>query len=288
MVALIRKVGLLLGLAVLACTSCPVGSFAVFADNQNPISLFAQSAARALQQMPDDPEVSYLLFDVRSDSLIASHWDHAEKPIPLGSLVKPVIALVFAQGHQFRYPGYLCKGLASGCWLPHGHGEIGVSDAIALSCNSYFRSLTANMTAADVDSTARTLGIDPPASTLSGLDLVGIGNRWTIAPLQMAHAYLELNRRREQPGVREVVAGLMRSAEHGTGAGVDRGLLRSQALAKTGTAACTHRQRAPGDGFVIALLPAERPRFLLMVRVHGVPGAKAAMTAGKMLHRIEE
>jgi hypothetical protein len=144
------------------------------------------------------------------------------------------------------------------------------------------------MTAADVDSTARTLGIDPPASTLSGLDLVGIGNRWTIAPLQMAHAYLELNRRREQPGVREVVAGLMRSAEHGTGAGVDRGLLRSQALAKTGTAACTHRQRAPGDGFVIALLPAERPRFLLMVRVHGVPGAKAAMTAGKMLHRIEE
>jgi hypothetical protein len=38
----------------------------------------------------------------------------------------------------------------------------------------------------------------------------------------------------------------------------------------------------------VALVPAEQPEFLLMVRVHGVPGAKAAVTAGHMLSRIEE
>jgi hypothetical protein len=36
----------------------------------------------------------------------------------------------------------------------------------------------------------------------------------------------------------------------------------------------------------VALFPADDPRILLMVRVHGVPGAVAAKTAGQMLHRI--
>jgi hypothetical protein len=36
------------------------------------------------------------------------------------------------------------------------------------------------------------------------------------------------------------------------------------------------------------LFPAEQPELLLMVRVHGVPGAKASVTAGRMLSRIEE
>jgi hypothetical protein len=35
------------------------------------------------------------------------------------------------------------------------------------------------------------------------------------------------------------------------------------------------------------LAPVEQPQILLMVRVHGVPGAQAARTAGQMLRRIE-
>ena len=69
---------------------------------------------------------------------------------------------------------------------------------------------------------------------------------------------------------------------------VDRALRYSGALVKTGTAACTHSAHAPGDGFVVALVPAEQPELLLMVRVHGVPGAKASVVAGQMLSRIEE
>jgi hypothetical protein len=69
---------------------------------------------------------------------------------------------------------------------------------------------------------------------------------------------------------------------------VDRALQSETALVKTGTASCTHLRPAPGDGFAVALVPAEDPRLLLMVRVHGVPGSVATRTAGQMLRRIEE
>jgi cell division protein FtsI/penicillin-binding protein 2 len=251
-------------------------------------SLFAQSAARILEREFTSREVSFLLLDARTGAVLVSRWDDAAKPIPMGSLVKPFTALAYGEEHQFRYPTHVCLGGAGGCWLPRGHGQIGITSAIAGSCNSYFRMLTASMTSTDVVPAAGRLGLDLPASQLSGPDLIGVGNRWSISPLHMAHAYLELNRRRNQPGVREVVEGLAQSARQGTGFEVDRVLRHSSALVKTGTAACTHHDRAPGDGFVVALAPAEQPELLLMVRVHGVPGAKAALTAGRMLHRIEE
>ena len=262
---------------------------AAFAENAPArSSLFAQSAAQILGREFTDREVAFLLLDVRTGALLASRWDDAGKPIPMGSLVKPFIALAYGEEHQFRYPRHVCRGGAAGCWLPRGHGEIGITAAIADSCNSYFRMLTARMTSADVIPSAGRLGLDPPAPELSGADLIGVGNRWLVSPLHMAHAYLELNRRRDQPGVREVVEGMAQSARQGTGSEVDRALQHSSALVKTGTAACTHHERAPGDGFVVALLPAERPELLLLVRVHGVPGARAALTAGRMLRRIEE
>jgi cell division protein FtsI/penicillin-binding protein 2 len=106
--------------------------------------------------------------------------------------------------------------------------------------------------------------------------------------MRMAHAYVELLGERQRPAVRQILAGMEQSALRGTGAEVDRALQSEMALVKTGTAACTHSRPAPGDGFAVALVPAEDPRLLLMVRVHGVPGSVAARTAGQMLRRIEE
>jgi cell division protein FtsI/penicillin-binding protein 2 len=286
----LKKIELLLLIGVLAATpAATLPSATAFAENtvaRN--SLFAQSAAQILQREFTGREVSYLLLDVKTGALISSRWDNANQPIPLGSLVKPFIALAYGEEHQFRYPIHACRGEATGCWLPHGHGKIGVTAAVADSCNSYFRMLTTGMTSADVIPSSKRLGLDPPGPELSGPDLIGVGNRWLISPLHMAHAYLELNRRRDQSGAREVVAGMAQSARQGTGAEVDRALKHSRALVKTGTAACTHQDHAPGDGFVVAMVPAEQPELLLMVRVHGVPGAKAALTAGRMLRRIEE
>ncbi len=286
----VRKIELLLVLVSLALapgagrSSPPL--FAESAGGRN--SLFAQSAAQALQREFQSREVSFLLLDARTGNLLAARWDNLEQPIPLGSLVKPFTALAYGEEHQFRYPTHLCKGQVDGCWLPRGHGESDITSAIANSCNSYFRMLTASMRSADVVPIAGRFGLDIPASDVSGAALIGVGNHWLISPLHMAHAYLELSRRRGQPGAREVLAGMAQSARQGTGSNVGRALKHSSALVKTGTAACTHHDRAPGDGFVIALVPAEQPEILLMVRVHGAPGAEAAVTAGRMLSRIEE
>jgi len=251
-------------------------------------SLFAQSAGQILNHDFPNSAISFLLLDARSGRVLASRWDNPQTPIPLGSLVKPFTALAYGEHHAFRYPAHVCRGTATGCWLPHGHGDVNLSSAIAFSCNSYFRALTANMTAVDVAPTALRLGLEVPPPETAGPDLAGLGNRWLISPLSMARGYLELARRRDQPGVREVLAGMALSAKQGTGAEVDRALLFPDALVKTGTAACTHFTRAPGDGFTIALAPSDDPRILLMVRVHGVPGARAAKIAGLMLRHIEE
>ena len=195
--------------------------------------------------------------------MLASRWDNPQAQIPLGSLVKPFTALAYGEHHAFRYPAHFCRGTATGCWLPHGHGEVDLPSAIAYSCNSYFRALTANMTAADVSSTAMRFGLEPPPPETAGPALAGLGNRWLISPLSMARAYLEFVRRRDQPGVRQILAGMAQSARQGTGAEVDRALPFPDALVKTGTAMCTHAKRAPGDGFTIVMSPSDDPQILL-------------------------
>jgi cell division protein FtsI/penicillin-binding protein 2 len=251
-------------------------------------SLFAQSAAQALNRDFPDISVSFLLLDARTGQLLASRWDHATGPIPLGSLAKPFAALAYGEQHDFHYPAHTCRGSETGCWRPGGHGNVDLTSAIAFSCNSYFRFLASDLTAADVLPTASQFGLDPPDSNTHGSEFAGLGTRWRISPLRMAHAYVELLGERQRPAVRQILAGMQQSALRGTGAEVDRALQSETALVKTGTAACTHSRPAPGDGFAVALVPAEDPRLLLMVRVHGVPGSVAARTAGQMLRQIEE
>ena len=251
-------------------------------------SLFAQSAAQALNRDFADANVSFLLLDSNTGQLLASRWEQPNLPIPLGSLAKPFAALAYGVQHEFRYPARTCRGTETGCWRPGGHGDVDLSSAIAFSCNSYFRYLTADLSAADVSLTASQFGLELPDPETSGAELAGLGSRWRISPLRMARAYVALVHTRQQPAIAEILAGMERSALQGTGAEVDRALRSKRALVKTGTAACTHPRHAPGDGFAVALAPAEDPRILLMVRVHGVPGSIAARTAGQMLRRIEE
>jgi cell division protein FtsI/penicillin-binding protein 2 len=251
-------------------------------------SLFAQSAAETLTHDVPDTNVSFLLLDAHTGELIASRWENPNLPIPLGSLAKPFTALAYGERHEFRYPTHTCRGSKTGCWRPGGHGEVNLTAAIAFSCNSYFRFLTTDLSADDVSPTATHFGLDPPDGGIQGAELAGLGSRWRISPMHIAHAYLELVHSHEHPAIAQIVAGMELSALRGTGSEVGRALRSQRALVKTGTAACTHSRRAPGDGFAIALVPADDPRLLLMVRVHGVPGSIASKTAGQMLRRIEE
>ncbi len=272
---------LLLALALLLAV--PVSGDA---PETEPPSLFAQSASVMLRHEFADPSVSYLLLDARSGRLLAARWEYPETPIPLGSLVKPFTAMAYGSSHGFRFPEHDCAGGRT-CWLPRGHGRLDIERALAYSCNAYFRALAADVGAAQSEAVFRGFGLEPPPSGAGAEQLVGLDDSWRIAPLRLAHAYLELARRPWDPGVREVLAGMAESARAGTGEGIGRGLHMGAALAKTGTAACTHGG-APGDGFVVALWPADAPSLLLMVRVHGVPGSHAAVTAGRMLRRLTE
>ena len=251
-------------------------------------ALFLQSAGSMLQREFATRDVSFLLLDARTGTLAASHWDDPGKPIALGSLVKPFTALAYSEAHDSQYPLHACNGKASGCWQSRPHGELDITGAIAFSCNSYFRALTANLTGEDMLPIASRFDLDPPDADLAGPSLMGLGVRWRISPLRMARAYLELYRRRDEPGVREVLAGMVQSARQGTGSAIGRALKHSGAMVKTGTAACTHVPSAPADGFLVALVPASDPQFVLLVRVHGVTGATAAVTAGRMLSRLED
>ena len=159
----VKRIELLLVIGMLAAPTVTPPDGEAFAENTRD-SLFAQSAAQLLQREFTAREVSYLLLDVQTGAVLASRWEDSDQPIPLGSLVKPFVALAYGEAHQFRYPAHQCRGDASGCWLPHGHGEIGITAAIADSCNSYFRMLTAAMTSADVIPSAQRIGSGPARS----------------------------------------------------------------------------------------------------------------------------
>lgn len=238
-------------------------------------SLPDQSAAILLDRAFADPRVSYLLLDAVSNRIIASRWDHAESPAPVGSLVKPFTALAYAETHNFHFPVFDCD--AAQCWLPQGHGRMDIVHAISHSCNSYFLQLARDVNPAAIEAVAERFALNPPDPASTPAALIGLGATWRIAPQRVALAYSELPRRSSEPGVAEILAGMLLSAKSGTGRAAGK-----NAYVKTGTATCIHEPREKGDGYVVAIFPTDTPRYTLLTRVHGVPGASAASTAGRM------
>lgn len=212
--------------------------------------------------------------DVQSGAVIRAGWQGAS---PAGSLIKPFTALAYAATHDYRYPHFICDGHA--CWLPKGHGRVGIREAVGHSCNSYFAQLTADMRPDDLSIVLRRFGLDPMPASAPRASLYGIGDQWRVAPLDLLRAYVELVSRAEEPGVRELLDGMAMSASGGT----SRALGPSM-LAKTGTAPCVHRRHAAGDGsgggsgdgYALALYPRSRPERAVLVRVHGSTGKRAA------------
>ena len=80
----------------------------------------------------------------------------------------------------------------------------------------------------------------------------------------------------------DLLHGMKLCALMGTGRAVGAG-----SRVKTGTAPCVHSRGTPGDGYVVALFPAEHPTLALLLRAHGVPGAEAAKTAGRLLQAVQ-
>jgi cell division protein FtsI/penicillin-binding protein 2 len=202
--------------------------------------------------------LSFLRIDVETGQIVQKQWSEG-RPVEVGSLAKPFVALAYAQSHDFRYPRVTCKH----CWLPRGHGEVGIVEAIAQSCNTYFDTLRRQLKPGELDAVANRFGL-PDADQAT--------------PEQVLRAYIELWKRSREPGVAQILEGMREAARVGTAKGVHR-----DALAKTGTGPCTHNPKAPGDGFAVVLYPAAQPRIALLVNLHSRPGAHAAIEAGRLL-----
>src|SRR6266851_2919819 len=213
------------------------------------------------------PTVNYLVVDVRTREVIRQDWPDAQMPIPVGSLVKPFLALAYGPA----FPEFVCKG----------HGRLRFREALAHSCNAYFLNLARGVDAETLRVVTGKFGIAAPDADTAEAR-IGLGADWKIAPLTLARAYCELTARRAEPRVGDILAGLTKAAESGTASAIGRG-----AMAKTGTAPCIAERRHAGDGFTIVLDPAEAPRVALLVRVHGVTGAEASKTAVRILRGIK-
>jgi cell division protein FtsI/penicillin-binding protein 2 len=249
-------------------------------------SLYDQSIARVLAARYASRDVSYILIDSNTHSVMASRWDDMAEPVPVGSLVKPFIALAYGQKHDFRYPAFVCHGAADGCWLAHGHGRVDISAAIAYSCNAYFLNLASRLDPDDLAASVRGYGLSGGRAPRDAAEMIGLGGAWRVAPAELIRAYLMLAASPSPVGAAPLLRGMVLCARSGTAQGVDRNLQGLAALAKTGTAPCVHQPRAPGDGYVLMLYPADQPRLAMLVRVHGAPGAQAAEVGGRMLNTV--
>lgn len=246
-------------------------------------SLYEQSVQKAVNQRFKSPAISYLLIDAQTRNVIAFRWPDSGRPVPPGSLLKPFVALAYAEGHDFKYPVFNCRGSIDGCWYPPGHGRMGITQAIEYSCNAYFLKLAQRVSSHDLRAVGEQLGISTTPRAFTPAALIGLGGLWRITPRQLAQAYLNLVAQADGPGEPPLIRGMALSARAGTTRAIDQALGGRAALAKSGTAPCIHSKHAPGDGYVTVLYPAESPRLLLLVCVHGVPGAKAATAAGQIL-----
>ena len=234
---------------------------------------------------PADPSrtPSYVLVDAATQRVLDARWDDLDRPLPVGSLIKPFTALAYADTHGFAYPTFECRGGADGCWLPAGHGRVGITGAVAVSCNAYFRQL-AERTAPDAWlARLQGFGMRTDLTKVTPAAMVGFGDALKLAPSSVVRGYLELVSRAGQPGVSPIIQGMLASARTGTGRGVGAAIGGADALVKTGTAPCGHSPRGAADGYAIAVYPADRPRVVLLVQAHGRTGAETAISAGEVL-----
>ena len=262
--------------------------------------LYAQATQAMLDRRFPSAQMEYVLLDARSRKTIAMRWEHPDAPVPVGSLLKPFVALAYArmQNSARKFPTVVCHGKSDGCWRPGGHGSMTLVPALAESCNAYFLALARDVAAGGGSALERVsaeYGLPSPPAQNTAAMLIGVTPEWRIPPAALTRAYASLLFGHGNPAELEVISLLrtgMRQAALPGGTAVKVGFHPNGVLAKTGTAPCVagsgaQRCVANGDGLVVVIAPAESPRWVLLVRQRGTTGAHTAETAGKMLASLE-
>jgi cell division protein FtsI/penicillin-binding protein 2 len=244
-------------------------------------SLYAQSIQTAL--VPVDKDLEVYLLDLRTHEVLADTFAQPATPIPVGSLLKPFLALAYGLTHSGDFPTTICHGHPDRCWKVEGHGPMTLVPALAQSCNAYFLALARGLGPQGI---AAIRYLPAPPHDASPETLIGLTPDWPIAPSMLVAAYAQLLAAPSDATETAILAGMRGSANSGTAARV--GSHPGGVLAKSGTAPCTDPQcRASGDGLVVAAVPAAHPTLLLLVRKRATTGAMTAAAAGRILSRLE-
>lgn len=270
------------GVGLILIATCAVSGRTAAAQD---MQLFAQSSAAALERQFDRSELSWLLLD-GSGRILVKHWQDAKTPVAPGSLVKPFLAVAYGEQHAFVFPREFCSGTRGHCWLPKGHGWLGLEDAVAQSCNAYFLALASDLDYEQAMRTVQRLGLHGPSPGAPTTTWIGLGAAWKETPMAIARAYLSLIAGSATFANNRILYGMQLAAQTGTAREIDTTLRTRDAAAKTGTAVCTHNPHGAADGFAVVVYPAGSPRVLLLVRMHGGTGAQTAGVAGAMLRSI--
>ena len=213
------------------------------------LSLGVIPAAPAGPTRSEGGQAPFLVWRLERDRV--SGPDGGERPLPVGSLAKPFVAKAWARSHPgAATPRFPCTP-TSGCWLPSGHGALGLAKAIAKSCNAYFRALAAATPETTLGSVFRGEEFLVP-SPLSPDTAIGGDGALAIGPGALLRAYLRLTREpwAEGESVRgELLAGLRENALLGTA----RGLGRYGLWAKTGTVPAIDGRALRTSGLTVAV-----------------------------------
>ncbi|MDE3245650.1 MAG: hypothetical protein KGN80_06145, partial [Acidobacteriota bacterium] len=201
----------------------------------------------------------------------------------VGSLQKPFVAEAWAMAHPTTpTPRFRC-GPDSGCWLPSGHGELGLSHALAVSCNAYFRALAEDTPPSILESTFNAEGFSSlPISSDLAIGLAGPEGPLLIAPGDLLEAYERLVREPWPSGgaVRDqVLAGLREAALKGTAGGLgQRGW-----WAKTGTVLIQEGDPTRTAGLVMAV---DDAGWAVLAKLEPGTGRQAAAAIAPALARL--
>lgn len=237
-----------------------------------------------------------LVADVGSGRIIggARLSEAFEQRFHPASIFKIALAEVaLRSGGVSRLGAYLCTGRDTvggridKCWTPKGHGRIGLEQAVAHSCNLYFRALSRLVSRQEIIQSARRLGMlsssgfpgsSEPDATPRLDDENILGEAFHVSAAQLLRMAITLARRDVTAGARfePLHRGLRRCVSEGT---AREASLRGMPIAgKTGTDGETGR---PGHtaGWFIGYAPADHPRYAVVVLLKNGRGAAAARIA---------
>jgi hypothetical protein len=199
----------------------------------------------------------------------------------VGSLQKPFVAKAWARAHgDAATPRFTCRGGAS-CWLKAGHGSLGLARATALSCNSYFRQLAAEVAPEALASTFGEEGfrVAGPVSPEAAIGLDTPQGIVTVTPEALLRAYVRLTRVPWTSGEAargEVLRGMRASALDGTA----KALAHRGYWAKTGTVGRPGALRTVGWALAV-----DDSGWAMLARAEPATGREAASVLGESIER---